>query len=827
MKPSRIALLASAVLFVWAALFAASRALDRRASAPPAARNGAGAPRPFRRLLYPATVVTRFFGAGDSTPEASEPEPSPAPSRESTPVPPSARARDGGGEGEEAPAASPAAAARPSAEAGAAPEPEAALRITTAALPPAVTGTAYYVPLFAEGGTLPYAWRLSSGALPAGIELDGTHGMLRGTARTAETAQVGLAVVDAAGRRAESVYVLAVTDGGGIAYERPQGKITEPLYITTGALPEAVAKEGYAAKLEATGGTPPYAWSIVAGALPDALSLEPASGLVGGVPSAGGRWVFRAMVSDASSNADVAEYALTVRGVELLILTETLAEGLVGAPYAQTLEASGGTPPYEWRIHPGALPAGLRIDPARGVIGGTPGEPADLLVTARVTDAQGQEAAAELELLVYADALTVVTSNLPDATRDAAYEASLDAEGGTPPYRWSLPRGGLPSGLSLDAASGRIRGTVAATAGDYPFTAAVADAAAEQAERNLAIRVSEPALLSVSGLSAAPSDRKVALAWTNPAHPDFSFTVILRSPASPPSSPEDGVIVYRGAGTEFLDTGLVNDAACHYAALPYTASGVAGVIPDEARAVAVPREVTLAGPADPFADRVVSFNPLSPGGYGSSSLSWALGAPRGAGAAMGSTHVVSLHARANTDNGASAPYGGSITLEFTDNLVVNGPGPDFIVFENAFFAGGDPRRRWIEPAVVSVSKDGALFHTFPFDFVPHYTDTGELNLYNPYCYLDADGSSRGFAGVSPTYSSGGSPDPRTPAAGGDAFDLDALNLDWVRFVRITATGDGWLVDRNGDRVRHVTDLGSCSGAGSSGFDLDAVCAVHY
>ncbi len=375
MKPSRIALLASAVLFVWAALFAASRALDRRASAPPAARNGAGAPRPFRRLLYPATVVTRFFGAGDSTPEASEPEPSPAPSRESTPVPPSARARDGGGEGEEAPAASPAAAARPSAEAGAAPEPEAALRITTAALPPAVTGTAYYVPLFAEGGTLPYAWRLSSGALPAGIELDGTHGMLRGTARTAETAQVGLAVVDAAGRRAESVYVLAVTDGGGIAYERPQGKITEPLYITTGALPEAVAKEGYAAKLEATGGTPPYAWSIVAGALPDALSLEPASGLVGGVPSAGGRWVFRAMVSDAGSNADVAEYALTVRGVELLILTETLAEGLVGAPYEQTLEASGGTPPYEWRIHPGALPAGLRIDPARGVIGGTPGSP--------------------------------------------------------------------------------------------------------------------------------------------------------------------------------------------------------------------------------------------------------------------------------------------------------------------------------------------------------------------------------------------------------------------------------------------------------------------
>ncbi len=373
---------------------------------------------------------------------------------------------------------------------------------------------------------------------------------------------------------------------------------------------------------------------------------------------------------------------------------------------------------------------------------------------------------------------------------------------------------------------GRIRGTVAATAGDYPFTAAVADAAAEQAERNLAIRVSEPALLSVSGLSAAPSDRKVALAWTNPAHPDFSFTVILRSPASPPSSPEDGVIVYRGAGTEFLDTGLVNDAACHYAALPYTASGVAGVIPDEARAVAVPREVTLAGPADPFADRVVSFNPLSPGGYGSSSLSWALGAPRGAGAAMGSTHVVSLHARANTDNGASAPYGGSITLEFTDNLVVNGPGP-------ISSSSRTPLRRGRPPAALDRARGGlreqrrgAVSH-LPLRLRPAlHGHRGTQPLQSVLLPRRRRLVAR-LRGRLPDVQQRRLLDPRTPAAGGDAFDLDALNLDWVRFVRITATGDGWLVDRNGDRVRHVTDLGSCSGAGSSGFDLDAVCAVHY
>ena len=136
----------------------------------------------------------------------------------------------------------------------------------------------------------------------------------------------------------------------------------------------------------------------------------------------------------------------------------------------------------------------------------------------------------------------------------------------------------------------------------------------------------------------------------------------------------------------------------------------------------------------------------------------------------------------------------------------------------------------MEPAIVSVSKDGAHFYTFPCDFVPHYTESGEINPYNPYCYSNADGSSRGFAGVNPVYSSGGAPDPRTAAAGGDAFDLDRIpgvKLDWIRFVRITATGDNWIIDSNGDRVRHVTEMGSCSGAGTSGFDLDAVCAVNY
>jgi hypothetical protein len=244
-------------------------------------------------------------------------------------------------------------------------------------------------------------------------------------------------------------------------------------------------------------------------------------------------------------------------------------------------------------------------------------------------------------------------------------------------------------------------------------------------------------------------------------------------------------------------------------------------VTDGSRAVATPTEVTLTGTSDPFADAVVSFQPLSAGGFGSSTLSRVLGPPAGGGTSYGSTDVVSLHARVNSDGGATAPYGGSITLEFNDNIVVDGDGPDFVVFENVFYVGGDPERRWMEPAVVAVSRDGKQFSTFPFDFVPHYNETGDINCYNPYCYF------KGFAGVNPVSSNNLSPDPRTAAAGGDRFDLREIGLTWIRFVRITATGDNWLTDMNGDSVRHIQDMNACGGSGSSGFDLDAVCAINY
>ncbi|MGH7856097.1 MAG: hypothetical protein ACREQY_02115, partial [Candidatus Binatia bacterium] len=200
--------------------------------------------------------------------------------------------------------------------------------------------------------------------------------------------------------------------------------------------------------------------------------------------------------------------------------------------------------------------------------------------------------------------------------------------------------------------------------------------------------------------------------------------------------------------------------------------------PGDPCAVAPP----LAG--DPFADRVVVFLLGTGGGFGSQQN--VLGPPRGEGTAQGSSHVLSLG------------NGGSIVLEMTDNRIVDGPGDDFIVYENPFYAGGDPNDRFIEAGIVSVSEDGIVFVRFE----------PEIDASRP---LGDPARYRNVAGVEPVFPGDG-PD----CVGGDRFDLAAVGLPSARFVRIE------------DPAATIDDPGSqapCSN--NCGFDLDAVGILHH
>jgi hypothetical protein len=230
--------------------------------------------------------------------------------------------------------------------------------------------------------------------------------------------------------------------------------------------------------------------------------------------------------------------------------------------------------------------------------------------------------------------------------------------------------------------------------------------------------------------------------------------------------------------------------------------------------------------ADPHADAVKTFRPLSSGGHGASFAPGNVtGPPDGRGTfspASDPSHVLSLHARSGSLGSGLDAHGGSITLAFEDNLIENGPGEDFTVFENVFFINGDSNQRFMEPAIVSVALFEDQWYRFPIDVVPPATSSSTPPTLDPFYY------NRGFAGRNAT--TGGDPtDPRQ--SGGDSFDLSALGipgLTWVRYIKIQSTGHRVLRDDfGGHPVLHTESLGATSGTGSSGFDLDAVTAINY
>jgi len=86
---------------------------------------------------------------------------------------------------------------------------------------------------------------------------------------------------------------------------------TASLAVETTSVPAGSVGVAYSTALTATGGTPPYSWTLTAGSLPSGLALD-ATGTISGAPTATGTWTFEAQVSDAQAGAASASYSITV-----------------------------------------------------------------------------------------------------------------------------------------------------------------------------------------------------------------------------------------------------------------------------------------------------------------------------------------------------------------------------------------------------------------------------------------------------------------------------------------------------------------------------------
>lgn len=145
----------------------------------------------------------------------------------------------------------------------------------------------------------------------------------------------------------------------------------EPLVSST-LLPTGQVGTAYYATLMATGGTPPYTWSIVTGTLPLGLALTPATGTISGTPIIQGTFSFVIEATDSDAASSQQSLFITITSRPMFFLTTSLPQATEDTSYLAALTASGGTAPYTWSIVSGTLPAGLTLEATTGTITGTP-----------------------------------------------------------------------------------------------------------------------------------------------------------------------------------------------------------------------------------------------------------------------------------------------------------------------------------------------------------------------------------------------------------------------------------------------------------------------
>jgi uncharacterized protein (TIGR03437 family) len=361
-----------------------------------------------------------------------------------------------------------------------------ALTLAPATLTSGQVGTGYSQAFTASGGSGGFTYALV-GTPPPGLGL--TSNILSGTPTASGTFSFSIKAQDSIGGSVTNPYSLTIAN--------------PPIVVQPTIIQSAQVGAPYSQGFSATGGNNgPYTFSVSGGSL---FGLTFSGNTLSGTPTSAGTSSITVTANDGQLSGQ-RSYTLTVLPPGLTLSPTTIAVGTVGVDYSQSFTASGGSGNYTFSLTPPSV-AGLTLSSsgATAKLSGKPTMSGSFPISVTVSDGVTMFPR-NYTLAISPSSLTLNPANLPSGNQGSGYSTSLTANGGTPPYTFSISSNSLPPGLLLTASgpgAGAISGTPTA-AGTFPFGATVTDSFGSTAGGTFSITIAGNPTLSFTTTSPLP-----------------------------------------------------------------------------------------------------------------------------------------------------------------------------------------------------------------------------------------------------------------------------------------------------------------------------------